>query len=56
MSARNKLNVAYLNGALLFAAVVGAATESWLVFAAALAVALGAALHGGGIRTGPRRR
>ena len=56
MSARTKLNVAYLNGCLLVAALPGLATGSWAVFWVALAVAAGCGLHGGAIRLSPRKR
>jgi len=40
MSARNRLNSVFFYGALLFAAVLGAACQSGLVFVVTLAVSL----------------
>ena len=40
MSARQKLNVAFLNGSLLLAAVAGIASGSGLVFVVALVILL----------------
>lgn len=56
MGARKKLNQAYLNGALVVAAVVGAATQSWTVFWLAVLFTLGSSLYSGGIRLNGRRR
>lgn len=56
MNARNKLNVAYLNGCLLLAAVAGGACGSGLVFALALAALAACGVAGGNIRARPRRR
>lgn len=50
MGARQKLNQAHLNGALVIATVVGAATQSWIVFWAAVVIAAGSGLHAGNIR------
>ena len=47
MSAKQKLNVAYLNGALIAAAVVGLLTQSWTV-----AFVVGIALIAGAVWTG----
>lgn len=55
MGARQKLNQAYLNGALVIAAVVGAATQSWTVFWLAALFVVGSSLHSGGIRLHGRR-
>jgi hypothetical protein len=55
MGARQKLNQAYLNGALVIAAVVGAATESWAVFWLAALIAAGSSLYSGEIRPHGRR-
>jgi hypothetical protein len=38
VNARNKLNVAYMNGALIVAGVIGVAMQSLLAFGIALAV------------------
>lgn len=50
MGARQKLNQAHLNGALVIAAVVGIATQSWTVFWIAALIAAGSSLHSGDIR------
>jgi hypothetical protein len=50
MGARQKLNQAYLNDALILAAVAGAATGSWAVFWLAAVFAAGSSLYGGNIR------
>lgn len=50
MSARHKLNVAYFQGAFVFAGVVGLATLSWKIFFLALAVLMAGGLYGGDIR------
>ena len=50
MGARQKLNQAYLNGALVIAAVIGAVTQSWTVFWLAALFAAGISLHAGNIR------
>ena len=52
MGARQKLNQAYVNGAVALAAVVGFACKSWLAFGGALILAIVLNLYGGGIRTG----
>lgn len=55
MGARQKLNQAYLNGALVIAAVVGIATQSWSVFWLAVIFVVGSALYAGEIRPNSRR-
>ncbi len=55
MSARHKLNRAFINGSLLLASAAGALTGSWLVFGAALAALLAANLCTGEIRPDKRR-
>jgi len=40
MGARQKLNSGYVNGSLFFAALAGAVTQSFLVFAITLAILL----------------
>ena len=55
MSARQKLNRAFLNGILLLAAILGAAAQSWLVFTIALALLLIASVITGEIRMNRRR-
>ena len=47
MSAKQKLNIAYLNGALVAAAVDGGLTQSW-----AVALVVGAALVAGEVWMG----
>ena len=54
MGARQKLNTAYFNGALLLSAFVGLATESFALFLIALAVSLAGACHSGDIRPNGR--
>ena len=55
MSARHKLNQAYVHGALVFAAVIGAVCGSWVVFWVTAAILVGLSLHSGDIRpTGGR--
>ncbi len=54
MSSRNKLNVAYFNGCLAVAAVLGAVAESWAVFVLAFAALVAGGIAGGDIR--PRTR
>lgn len=56
MSARKKLNQAYVNGALIIAAIVGLATQSWTVFVSATTFLVLAALYAGDIRPTSRRR
>lgn len=36
MNARNKLNVAYLNGAVIVAGILGLLTQSWAIFGVVL--------------------
>ena len=50
MSARQKLNQAYCNGALIFAACFGCLCESWTIFWLALIFSLLQSLHAGEIR------
>lgn len=52
MSARTKLNMANMNAALLIGAVLGAITESWLVFFLATGVLILGDFHSGDIRIG----
>ena len=51
MSARKKLNTAYLTGSILMAAAFGGMAESWLVFVIVLIVLVGFHLYEGNIRT-----
>jgi hypothetical protein len=53
MGARDKLNWACLNGALLFAGCAGVMTHSWGVFCIALIVAIAIGCAGGDIRPTP---
>lgn len=55
MGARQKLNQAYLNGALVLAAVVGIATQSWAVFWLAVIFVVGSSFYAGDIRPNGRR-
>jgi hypothetical protein len=50
MSAKQKLNSAYLNGAVVAAAVVGLATQSWTVVFAVGAAIVAAAVWNGNSR------
>ena len=50
MGARQKLNQAHVNGALIVAAVLGLMTGSWIIFFIASAMLIGAATYGGEIR------
>jgi hypothetical protein len=55
MNARGKLNVAFVNGAVIVAVVLGLATNSFIVFLVALAVLLVSQFASGGIRyQGPK--
>lgn len=36
MNARNKLNIAYINGSLVFAVVIGLLMQSWVIFGVAM--------------------
>jgi len=56
LNARQKLNIAHANGCLLLAALVGAATGSWVVFLLAAAVLAAAGVANGDIRHRPRGR
>jgi hypothetical protein len=49
-TARQKLNVAYLNGSLLVSALFGLIAGSWAVFWVALAVTIGCGVYGGELR------
>lgn len=56
MSARHKLNQANVNGTLVIAGVVGAATESWTLFVILVAILVALSVHSGDIRLSSRRR
>ena len=51
MGARQKLNQAHVNGALVAGGVLGLITGSWTIFFIASAALIGAATYSGGIRT-----
>lgn len=55
MSARKKLNFAYLNGAVIFGGIAGLVFDSFPVFVFTTVALIAVALHDGGIRTRPRR-
>lgn len=55
MGARQKLNLAYLNGALIFAAIFGISFQSLWVFLIALGVVVAGQIAMGGIRLKPMR-
>jgi 1,4-dihydroxy-2-naphthoate octaprenyltransferase len=55
-NARKKLNVAYFNGSLLVAVLLGLIAGSWAVFWAALVVTLIGGVYGGDIRPYRRQR
>ena len=50
MSARHKLNSAAINGALVVGGIVGALTQSWVVFGLCAAILVVSAVHNGSIR------
>jgi hypothetical protein len=52
MCTRTRLNVAFFNGSLLLAAVVGGLTQSWAVFPIALVALLAANVLANEIRAG----
>lgn len=56
MGARNKLNQAHVNGALIWGAAVGLATESWLWSAVIFSLCLACSCYHDGIRSGRRRK
>lgn len=56
MNARNKLNVAYLNGSLVLAGLIGPLTESGTIFVLALVGLLLMSLCSGDIRPNRRSR
>ena len=55
MNARLKLNAAFVQGAVVIAAIVGGVTGSWVVFGITAAALIGAAYYSGEIRTGPSK-
>jgi hypothetical protein len=56
MGAREKLNVSYLQGAVVLAAFVGVLTNPWAAFGIALTVLAAGALHDSAIRLHGRGR
>jgi hypothetical protein len=56
MNARGKLNVAYVNGAIVLAVIAGVLTNSGIVFVAFLVGGVLASLYLGNIRPSPRHR
>jgi ABC-type Co2+ transport system permease subunit len=56
LSARKKLNVAFINGALVVAALIGIVFRSWTVFLIVAVVLVIGAIYGGDVRQGPKRR
>jgi len=56
MGARHKLNLAYLNGALVIATIAGLAMKSWGVFWLVALLFYICAIRAGNIRPGGQRR
>ncbi|WP_165253291.1 hypothetical protein [Paludisphaera soli] len=56
MNARNKLNVAYFNGCLILAAIVGVAAQSFPALLTTLAALAACGVACGNIRLRPGRR
>jgi hypothetical protein len=56
MNARGKLNVAYVNGALILGTIFGLLTQSWFVFGFVLVSAMAISLSCGNIRPTARHR
>lgn len=54
MNARKKLNVAYFNGCVIAAGMIGLTFGSWLIFLLALIVLMIGNLNSGGIRPNHR--
>jgi hypothetical protein len=50
LTAKHKLNAAHVNGALAIAAVIGIASESFLVFLLVAALLIAGSMHDGSIR------
>jgi hypothetical protein len=50
LGAKNKLNAAAINGSLIFAGVIGIATESWGIFLIAFLIFLATSFIAGDIR------
>jgi hypothetical protein len=56
LNARGKLNVAYINGSIVLAAIAGMLSQSMIVFIAFLVGGVLASLYLGNIRPSPRHR
>jgi len=56
MGARQKLNSAYFNGAILMAVVFGFATQSFLIAFCVFGLFVGMGCHTGDIRPAPGKR
>ena len=50
MTARKKLNVAFINGSVLLAGLIGYVCQSWIAFALALVLLLGMSIYAGDVR------
>ncbi len=50
LGAKNKLNAAAINGSLIFAGIMGIATDSWGIFLVAFLIFLGTSFISGDIR------
>ena len=55
-TARNKLNGAFVNGAIVAGLILGAATESFVVGFLTFGVFIASAISSGNIRLAPRNR
>ena len=56
MGARQKLNVAAMNGSLIIAALAGIVFKSWEVFIVVAVILVAGGVHTSDIRTRPRYR
>jgi hypothetical protein len=56
LSARTKLNAAFIQGAILVAALIGWTCQSLTAFLLSAAVLIALATYAGDIRSGPRKR
>ena len=56
MGAAKKLNVSYMNGSLVLAAIVGLLFQSWTVFFVVAAILIVSDLYMGSIRPSGQRR